>query len=379
MESVVLRDKLFLQWMETAFFVGRCKGEHPMRKHAPYKKPAVPATKEAVYRSAKANTTRRCDSIASMESKRDDSDATALQTQVQTKNRKDTNMKQISRRFLLVLLAISMVLACTVVTVGATDTLTIKNGSTTVTSVAVTVGDAPVTLTAYDGATALPVGDTVVWTTSAPSIASVTTKYGQILPWAAGTATITATYYTDDTQTTVLGTGSVTVTVSAAAAGAYGFQGNNGNTMILYSTSDIAYDSTVTSYYSNTINPSASSATTPDAINPVDGRYRFNFTMTAGINNFQEQAFLATNMPQIKIYDEYGNNIIAQYDRDGVYSTLDLTYDGFSNRIISFSVDAGTAGLAGNTQFQLRFGADIQGNNAAKTLGSDVVFKFKTA
>ncbi len=139
----------------------------------------------------------------------------------------------------------------------------------------------------------------------------------------------------------------------AAVAAPYSAQGTGGNMLTMLSPSDIT-DNTVEAdgYFSNTINTELDP--TADIV--------FRFTMTSGMNNFDETLFVETNMPQITVCDSYGGDVAAQPDY------VSGGADG-----ISISIAAGT--LTDGT-YALVFGKDIQGNNSSKVLGQDIVFTF---
>ncbi len=137
--------------------------------------------------------------------------------------------------------------------------------------------------------------------------------------------------------------------VAATALAAYSAQGDNGQTLTMLTPSDITEQS-ADDYYLNTINTPFDSAS--DVI--------FTFTMSAGMNNFSEETFIETNLPQISVCDTYGGTVVTA-----------PTYVSGSSANITIS-----AGMLDEGDYVIVFGQDIQGNNASKTLGKDVVFEF---
>ena len=159
------------------------------------------------------------------------------------------------------------------------------------------------------------------------------------------------------------------------AGSAYpGFQGTGGNTLIVFT------DDAQTVKYLET--DSANGV----IYNKIETRFKaaevvtFDFTMSAGMNSFNSESFKTANMPRIAVYDSTCTQTVATYDAE----TLDFVsftqaaeggkYNGTS--YITVSIDAAT--LKDDTVYALKFGRDICGNNASKTLGSDIVFLFKT-
>lgn len=139
----------------------------------------------------------------------------------------------------------------------------------------------------------------------------------------------------------------------AALAVDYDLQGTGGNQLKMVRPADIA-DTTGDSaaYYSNVIHTELDP--TADIV--------FTYTVTSGMNNFDETLFTETNLPQIGVYDTYGGHKVA----DPVF--VEKTGEG-----ISISIPAGT--LTDGT-YVLVFGKDIQGNNSSKILGMDIAFTF---
>lgn len=146
----------------------------------------------------------------------------------------------------------------------------------------------------------------------------------------------------------ILSFGSMTV-----FAASYDYQGTGGQTLKMLTPSDITVKSADTdAYYNNVINA---------AFNPASD-IAFNFSMSAGMNSFSESAFQSTNMPMITVCSSYNGTVVAN-----------PTFVSGSSAGVTISVAPGT--LADGTYY-LVFGKDIQGNNASKLLGKDIVFEF---
>ena len=145
----------------------------------------------------------------------------------------------------------------------------------------------------------------------------------------------------------------VSVGALSAVAATYAAQGTGGNTLTMLTPSDIT-DNTAEgdTYFSNTINTELDP--TADIV--------FSFTMSSGMNNFNETQFIEINMPQIAVCDSYGGDVIVQP------TFVSGGSDGIS---ISVAADTLTDG-----SYVLVFGENIQGNNSDKTLGQDIVFTF---
>ena len=145
----------------------------------------------------------------------------------------------------------------------------------------------------------------------------------------------------------------LSVGLITATAADYDLQGTGGNQLKMVTPSDIT-DNTAEedTYFSNTINTELDP--TADIV--------FTFSMTSGMNNFDETLFTETNLPQIGVYDTYGGTKLA----DPAFG--EKTDDGISIVIPADTLTDGT--------YALVFGMDIQGNNADKTLGMDIVFTF---
>lgn len=108
----------------------------------------------------------------------------------------------------------------------------------------------------------------------------------------------------------------------------------------------------------------------------------FTFTMSAGMNNFQKDGFLQNNMPQIKIYDQNEQKVVAEYSDGsgdlkflGSHLTDEINNHGSQKtNAIDIGVDQGV--LTSGT-YVLVFGKDLCGNNTEKILGQPIKFQFK--
>jgi hypothetical protein len=130
-------------------------------------------------------------------------------------------------------------------------------------------------------------------------------------------------------------------------------QGNGGNTLTMLSPSDITLGAE-SGYYYNTINTKYE----------VNTDIVFGFTMGAGVNNLNEQSFIADRLPLIQVYDRY----------PGGHAVSGLTYLSFANQNQMISIKI-TEKLPAGT-YCLVFGRDVCGNNPNKTLGMDIAFQF---
>lgn len=205
-------------------------------------------------------------------------------------------------------------------------------------------------------------GETVEaqWESDAPEVVSVDAE-GTVKALASGHATITVRYQ---------GKTAVCV-VTVHSKGTYGYQGVGGNTMLLKSPDNLyVKDATSTDYY-NGINTK------------IDGSQDvvFEFTMSAGMNNFTESKFLQYSMPYIRIYNEDKSEVVAEYDGGngklkflGVnYSDEESNHDGYKAQGLYIGVDAE---VLENGNYVLVFGKQVCGNNINKILGRDVNFSF---
>ena len=191
------------------------------------------------------------------------------------------------------------------------------------------------------------------WESSAPEVVTVDEK-GNLKALASGHAVITAT----------VGDARALCVISVTSQGDYGWQGVNGNSMLMTSPGNIYVKEITNTCYYNGINT------------PIDGSQEivFGFTMSAGINNFnRDNIFTINNMPRIKVYDKYPDgNILAQYNNTAEQAKIDMQeYDG--SRIIYVTIPKEALK---NGTYYLTFDKALCGNNLNKTLGKDVVFQF---
>lgn len=207
---------------------------------------------------------------------------------------------------------------------------------------------------------------------------------GKLVGGAAGTVTVTATLRTGEA---VGGTGTGTgggngnvactgealaassVDVTVLAAQTYGSQGEGGNTLLLEKVngtdlgdSDVEFWEITTAadglnVYNNVIVPTVTATT--------DNTISFGYTMSAGINNFQESTFTEVYQSDINIYDAETGALVTGID-----------YGGFGNRIVTITANVKDV-PAGN--YILRFGPSVCGNNIAKKLGCYLDFQFELA
>lgn len=167
-----------------------------------------------------------------------------------------------------------------------------------------------------------------------------------------------------------------TVQTVYAADTAYDFQPKypkdaGMNSVMLYSPSDITVVEETDTYIMNRINT------------VVDGTVdiKFTFSMSAGINSFNEAGFIKNNMPVIKIYDSTGQNIAAEYSNGagelkflGSAKSDELNNWG-SNKTTELYIGV-DQGVLMNGEYILEFGKNLCGNNTSKILGKDVRFTF---
>ncbi len=205
----------------------------------------------------------------------------------------------------------------------------------------------------------------VEWSSSDKNVATISKKNAKLLGLNAGTTTITATLFSGaDTEEnpTLLATATMDVTVVESEE--YGFQGTKGQTMKLTKPSDIMVleieknEAGEITGYVNAIE---------NSIAPENGVYKFEFTMSAGMNNFKPTVFEQSSLPYIKILNADGSAVVTG-----------LTYGGYdaTSKTITLNVPAGE--LNADTEYVLEFGAEVQGNSADKTLGVPVSFNFTT-
>lgn len=208
----------------------------------------------------------------------------------------------------------------------------------------------------------------VDWVSSNKNVATISVHKGKITPKAEGTTTITANLMEGEAPTgtgggsgspcegTPLASASITVEVEQAATGEYGFQGTGGNTMKMLNLNITPGDLTDEGYL-NTIN---------DSITLLGGACEFEFTMSAGMNNFDEENFKENTINYIRILNSRGGALAGT-------SVTFVEYDD-AEKAITIEVE----GLAANQSYTLEFGAQVYGNNPDKNLGVPVQFNFTT-
>ena len=199
--------------------------------------------------------------------------------------------------------------------------------------------------------------------------ATINKHKGQLTAVSEGTVTVTATLVTGAQPSggsggqqgcggTAIASKSATVTVDPAAA--YGFQGEGGNKLKLTSPSDVTFTGmgqqiNGLNVYNNEIN---TAVTVED-----DGYIYFDYTMSAGINNFKES-----------IFDYYAGQILLLDSQGKEVENTRVEYSGFT----SPNVKIGFAGtdLNANTTYTLQFGPNVCGNNKDKKLNCYLNFNF---
>jgi len=283
-----------------------------------------------------------------------------------------TSTKRMKKTVLLAILSVMMVLAM-MPAMAFADSATI-NGNTYTSTISITNPGtviAGVQETMQSTHTTDYSGDVHVdWSvTDGTGSATLSKHQGVLTPVTAGTVTVTAILRTGTAASgsesagttcsgTQLATASSTITINASSA--YGFQGTGGNTMEMTSpnniTAGINYNgSNIIAGYNNIINTNMSLSS---------GACQFQFTMSAGINNFQQTHFETYCLPYIYILDKYGNEVTG----------TNVSYTGFANRTITITA---TGLTAGNT-YIIEFGPEVCGNNVDKKLGVPVDFQFNT-
>ena len=203
--------------------------------------------------------------------------------------------------------------------------------------------------------------------------ATINKHKGQLTAVSAGTVTVKATLVTGAQPSggsgnqqgcggTAIASKSATVTVNPATA--YGFQGEGGNKLKLTSPGDVSFTGMGQqigglNVYNNEINT---------AVTVENGYIYFDYTMSAGINNFKEDTF-----------NNYAEQIIL-LDADGNQVGKSAEFDSFTspNVKIKFETNIGTEEdpeyLSG--KYTLQFGPSVRGNNVNKTLNCYLNFDF---
>lgn len=279
-------------------------------------------------------------------------------------------MKSLNKKIIVsVIMSMMMVLAMMPGMAFAADATT---GS-------ITAVNAPITLNAGSqttvSATYTADGDAHIdWSvTNGTGSATINKHKGQLTAVSEGTVTVTATLVTGTQPSsgggnqqgcggTAIATKSATVTVNPAAA--YGFQGEGGNTLKLTSPSNVSFTGMGQqigglNVYNNKINT---------AVTAENGYIYFDYTMSAGINNFKEDTF-----------NNYAEQIIL-LDADGNQVGKSAEFDSFTspNVKIKFETNIGTEEdpeyLSG--KYTLQFGPSVRGNNVNKTLNCYLNFDF---
>lgn len=214
-------------------------------------------------------------------------------------------------------------------------------------SISTSIGQTETISAQYDNSDVDP-GD-VTWTSSNVNVASV--SGGKVKAISEGTAIITASYQGKTAECTVK-VGNI----------AYSMQGTGGNQVSMVEPDDITVLSEDDDRYLNSINSKFHD----------DSDVRFVFMMSAGMQQFNEENFISKGMDNIKVYDTYGGSIVAQSSPQS--GQAGISYDGYDeSKGIALKISRGA--LANGTYY-LVMGKNLEGNNPAKTLGKDVVFRF---
>lgn len=213
-----------------------------------------------------------------------------------------------------------------------------------------------------------PSGTTVHidWSSSDKNVATVGQHKANLTPKAAGTTTITATLREGEAPAgdgtpgqectgAILATDSITLTVQESTA--YGFQGTGGNSMKMMNPSNIIGGALTTSGYNNFIS---------DAMALTNRSCNFTFTMSAGMNNFQQAKFEANSLPYIKVLDTSLKEVSG--------ATVTYVKNNATDKTITISANGLTAG----NYYIVKFGEQVCGNNADRNLGVPVYFTFVT-
>lgn len=237
-----------------------------------------------------------------------------------------------------------------------------ENGAVTAVADTVTISSIPTTIAVGQQAQleATYTSDVEVvhveWVSSDTAVANVSKNKGVLNAVKAGTTTITAKLMTGAAGSTggsVLATTAANVTVTPAAE--YGFQGEGGNMLKVTDPADITHIAIATfngkNLYSNEINTDVVAS---------NNEITFGYTMSAGMNNFQETTF-NTYKDDIGIYDASGTKVAP------------ITFVGFANKIVT--IKANVSRLE-DGEYTLRFGPSVCGNNTSRNLNCYLEFAF---
>lgn len=207
--------------------------------------------------------------------------------------------------------------------------------------------------------------------TNGTGSATINKHKGQLTAVSAGTVTVTATLVTGAQPAsgggnqqgcggTAITSRSATVTVDPATA--YGFQGEGGNTLKLVSPSDITFNSTTTDTVGGvTYNVYNNSINTPVTVDS-NGYIYFDYTMSAGINNFKDSTF-----------NYYADQILLLDADEEKVDNVSVEYGGFTSPNVRIKFNVGTAA---NGDYTLQFGPKVCGNNTGKKLNCYLNFDF---
>lgn len=222
--------------------------------------------------------------------------------------------------------------------------------------------------TTVTATTTAPAGKVVHidWSSSDTGIATVGRHKGNVAPQSEGTVTLTATLRAGNPEESGTGHGSAggcsgqvlatdTVRLNITAE-SYGLQGDGDNQLKLTNPADIITLAPGTldgkKKYNNKIK-------TP--VSEENGTISFDYTMSAGMNNFKEETF------------DFYKDDIGIYDKDGNKTTATIDFGGFADKTVAINADV-TSLSSGN--YILRFGPSVCGNNHEKKLDCYIDFTF---
>ena len=220
------------------------------------------------------------------------------------------------------------------------------------------------------------------WTSSDTSVATISKHNGVVNVVNAGSVTFTATVM-DGAKPSGNGSGggngsnctassgyeTATITFTVAQSSTYGYQGTGGNTMLLTTldgnavlaanvAAGVLYNGTTIIGYDNTVN----------APTAEEGSISIDFTMSAGVNNFQPTNFNTNCAGQISIQQHSSGGWTSFC---GINNVTSANFDSSTHIITIYpSVDLPVG------KYKITFGSNVCGNNVNKKLGVPVSFTF---
>ena len=194
--------------------------------------------------------------------------------------------------------------------------------------------------------------------------ATINKHKGQLTGVSAGTVTVTATLVTGAQPSsgggsqqgcggTAITSSSATVTINTATA--YGFQGEGGNTLKLTSPSNVSFTGMGQQISGKNVYNNSVTGVAKDADNYIN----FEYTMSAGINNFKQSTF-----------NNYKSDIVLL---SGDRKVADVVYAGFTSPNVKIKFNAAELGSG---KYTLQFGPSVRGNSVNKTLNCYLNFEF---